>query len=775
MTVHTWANKEERGTLRIRLKCSHNRRSKCKFSFQLCYGLTECFWYLRRGSGNHVHCGHELDKPRTRNKGDQSYTTATRIPEPSHPKKGKKPAGVGTASIVEKRKVSPLLDLAVMTSSPTTALVGASRSAVQKPTKQPKLDSFLGGAYCLPANSHSASMSQISSMSQLLSSGQGFLDPTKKESNGGLATTTTGPAVDTMNTAQQQQQRPPPQQQAPLLGIKTPTPDEQEAAESLIASARPTVSKTKPVRRESSSARRSKFIAAVLDQQSSSYLDDGIGLQTTGTASSSLQQPPSQFQSGVTNGGCPVSSLHGIRDQHSNRQIQGNSSSVVGNSPLDEEKPTLSSLSQEASRIVYGGLRELPQDSVPTSSFQAKKSQFSSSSSFMMSTTSIGDVYTSTTSLGPMPGQHRPPDRKPENSKLEVVQDLSQEQKHESISSGLTGLPSYNHATRQQPASAADVGADERPIGGTTGLLSDVTSRSKRATPPTSILAYASALRQAETAVGVGADERQLGGSSGPLSDHTSGSEPATRPTSILAYASALRQTETAARVGADERRFGGTSGHLTNRSEAVPRPTSILAYASALRQQEEDLQPTVPAGLLQDHTQRINSGGRITEHPAQNQAAGPESKFVGDRSSGVLSDHTRRNTGSRLLGNACNGVSGLADHTSAPKRATTEAARGVTTRDVRRPVASGGDGILPDHTTAPAANPAIQKPKLTRGASFFSSIDTFQFSSAGSLGDSEDDIGKLEGFGGGTPAKQSGAGGVKGATKKSEGQAVYL
>lgn len=64
MTVHTWANKETRGTLRIRLKCSNNRRTKCKFSFQLCFGLAEGFWYLRRGSGNHVHNGHELDPPK---------------------------------------------------------------------------------------------------------------------------------------------------------------------------------------------------------------------------------------------------------------------------------------------------------------------------------------------------------------------------------------------------------------------------------------------------------------------------------------------------------------------------------------------------------------------------------------------------------------------------------------------------------------------------------------------------------------------------------------
>mmetsp|Transcript_9435 Transcript_9435/g.19603 ORF Transcript_9435/g.19603 Transcript_9435/m.19603 type:complete len:703 (-) Transcript_9435:105-2213(-) len=102
LTVHTWANKETRGTLRIRLKCSNNRRTKCKFSFQVCFGIAEGFWYLRRGSGNHIHCGHDLDKPKFSHLGKMKPHSRLEAPPSSFDNVnigGKRPAPVSGMDI----------------------------------------------------------------------------------------------------------------------------------------------------------------------------------------------------------------------------------------------------------------------------------------------------------------------------------------------------------------------------------------------------------------------------------------------------------------------------------------------------------------------------------------------------------------------------------------------------------------------------------------------------------------------------------------------------
>ena len=850
MTVHTWANKEERGTLRIRLKCSHNRRSKCKFAFQLCYGLTECFWYLRRGSGKHIHTGHELDIPR---RGPKALPTTTSSSSSSsqtlqEQQKGNKPKQSSSSSIPTKRKVSPVLtsqsdeggppqsaaSSAATRTTPATTSLDALSGPTEHPPKHPRLDplSAVGAApYCLPTRTAMASTPQPSLLQQAQAQQQAqqqqaqaqlqrsdpqliqgrFANGSFMSSNDTLATIGAAPnaaslsadgarlllesaAANQVLLQQQQQQR---QQQQHLLasaplGGRIPTLEEQEAAESLIASARPPALSRTIGRQESTSTeaetRRSKFIAAALEQQRSASSSGGLnpnmglsGLRGTYPTNpptaytNALQQQQQQQLRGaplhqnslmgsnlslgsLQSGHLPFNHLQETMPPGNSRVALSTSHSFEGSKPpgMSSLLPETPTAAAAAARTVYGGLRELPPGDNGLA-FQTKKDDFSSATNPMMASSSslIGELQNMLASNSSLPVV--PQTRRIEGSDLrkhsgEVIlqqeqQSAMQQQQHQQEqqqlairqqhqrqqllqkfreSSGLSGLSVESPGVTQPPIRPAQTMPTDLRGGGVMGrdaLAALVADRTVQQQPP-----------------------NEKGGLDGPLRDYTTTlkhhAKVGTSPT--------IPETNRLPVQGADRLPGGLPKVNATGIS-GIPDHTSRLPSGPT----DAALKPKPAEGRLESvrGLPDLSSKPRSTSVPL---------------SLSGLPDHTAPSASAKIPERDELKQSALDQ--AKPKDA--DGGRLLPQQPPPPPLAAGASGLLPDHTSATAAAASFKAAKASRGASLYSSIDTFQFSSAGSLGSSVEDISKLEGFGGGAPANPTESK-TSGDKKKQQGVVV--
>mmetsp|Transcript_6153 Transcript_6153/g.12646 ORF Transcript_6153/g.12646 Transcript_6153/m.12646 type:complete len:768 (+) Transcript_6153:263-2566(+) len=671
MTVHTWANNETRGTLRIRLKCSNNRRSKCKFAFQICYGVAEGFWYLRRGSGNHTHSGHDLDKPKfarlnkMKQQQQQQQQASSRMqPEATMASLGLKRPAPGSHAAA---------GLSTLDSHPSKQLKGDSflhQSLGMQPTgflasstdmgqKQPSFAApFItnpDNPFSMPPSSHSFDTGMTGPL--------GFRRPDSLNRN--MAPSQQLLAQHSQSQLQQQIQRPPPLSYRTLEQSAAPSQmsqqfgiplehsmDEREAARSMVAAAAksaPPPQNPLQDRQVSSDTedRRNRFIASA-----SRYSQFANAGNLAGESSNSTDLGPAA----------------------ATRMTRESANIIGGNFVLPEpaRRNTLqtSNTSKSSGKLLEeGDLSQAQKDARTAASVDF---MYSSSNLTQAIKDELKGFMSSTTSL------------------IDPKKPIPEELKGFMASTNSLLLPkSSSLEESKQPESSKPKVEDDEKCG---------------------------------TAEPRPAVKEDPGSSSAGIGDYTT--PPSRAKLGALGDFTADQESAKFTASGLPPPDNGPKQSTLPAAERSAAPLRSALKPSNEVERLRQERQRAFGRGLSEYASGPIDIGPRLNEEDKAKPSGKTELKM-----DGKLEEERKTPVGNR---------GGLADHSSNPPRSILFKGGPAERRE---------SGALADYTAAPKGN---------KGSTFYSSIDTFGMSSGSlGIGESVDDLNKLEGFGQGAPTSE--------------------